>query len=127
MGDPAFTAVKLQSSDLAASEAFFRDLFGFAVKHRYGGGPGDPFEEIVMTLRGGDGMMLKFIRHADLPVAAAGATIQFVLDDIESTIARAKRVGATVRSAPTDYPEAGVRMAVITTDQGLDLELVTPL
>ena len=127
MKAPAFTAAKLQSSDLAACESFFRDLFGFEVKHRYGGGPGDPFEEIVMTLHGGDGMMLKFIRYADDPVAASGATIQFVLDDIEGTISAAKRAGATVRSAPTTYPEAGVRMAVITTDQQLDIELVTPL
>lgn len=127
MNDPAFTAVKLQSSDLAASESFFRELFGFEVKHRYGGGPGSPFEEIVMTLRGGDGMMLKFICYAGNPVAAAGATIQFVLDDIEGTIAAAKRAGATVRSVPTAYPEAGVRMAVISTDQQLDIELVTPL
>jgi len=123
----AFTAVKLQTQDIAACETFFGSVFGFEVTQRYGGAVGDPFQEIVMTLRGDPGMMLKFIQSAEQPAAATGATIQIKLGDIDPTIAAALAAGAKVVMAPTDYPEAAVRMAVITTDQGLEIELVQDL
>ena len=123
----AFTAVKLQTQDIAACETFFRNVFGFKVTQRYGGTASDPFDEIVMTLRGDPGVMLKFIQSERQPVAATGATIQIRLRQIEPTMDAALAAGATAVMAPTDYPEAGVRMAVIATDQGLDIELVQDL
>jgi catechol 2,3-dioxygenase-like lactoylglutathione lyase family enzyme len=124
MKKSALTAVKLQTTDLPACEQFFKTVFGFEVVHRYGGGAGDSFEEIVMTLRGEGGTMLKFIQFSDPSASATGATIQIVLDDIEEAMAAAAAFGSTVQLEPTLYPEAGVRMAVITTDQGLNIELV---
>jgi|GEM_PF-1862945 len=123
----AFTAVKLQTVDIAACETFFGSVFGFQVTHRYGGGEGDPFQEIVMTLRGNQGMMLKFIQNKHEPASAAGVTIQIKLDEIEPTMVAAVAARATVAMEPTDYPEAAVRMAVITSDQGFDIELVQDL
>lgn len=65
MNEPALTAVKLQTSNLSACESFFGTVFGFEVIHRYGGKPGEAFEEIVMTLGGRKGPMLKFIQLCD--------------------------------------------------------------
>ncbi len=116
-------AIKLQTADLASCEAFFTSVFGFEVRHRYGGGHA-PFEEIVLTLGGDYGAMLKFIQQRDGSAAATGATIQIRLDDIRDAVAAASAAGAVMKLPPTDYPEAGVCMAVISTDQGLDIELV---
>jgi predicted enzyme related to lactoylglutathione lyase len=127
MKKSAFTAVKLQTSNLPECENFFKTVFGFDVVHRYGGKSGDSFEEIVMTLRGEKAMMLKFIQFADRPALATGATIQIVLDNVDEAIAAAKAAGAAVQLEPTKYPEAGVCMAVITTNQNLDIELVQDL
>jgi predicted enzyme related to lactoylglutathione lyase len=121
---PNFTAVKLQSSNITDCEQFFGSVFGFEVTRRYGGEPGASFAEIVMTLRGEKGMMLKFIQTADEPVSATGTTIQIALSEIEPTLTAALAAKATVVMAPTEFPEAGVRMAVISTDQGLGIELV---
>lgn len=117
-------AVKLETSNLSACEAFFCGVFGFAVTHRYAAGP---FEEIVMTLGGEDSMMLKFVQFKDRPTLATGATIQIRLDNIEAAIGAAIAAAAIVKMQPTIYPEAGVCMAVITTDQNLDIELVREL
>ena len=127
MERPNFTAVKLQSSNITDCEQFFGHVFGFEVTHRYGGEPGASFAEIVMTLRGEKGMMLKFIQTGDEPVSATGTTIQIALSEIEPTLATALAAKATLVMAPTEYPEAGVRMAVISTDQGLGIELVQDL
>ena len=117
-------AVKLETSNVFECEAFFRSVFGFEVTHRYSA---EAFEEIVMTLGGEDSLMLKFVQIKDRPTAASGATIQIRLNSIEDAIAAASARHATVKMEPTLYSEAGVQMAVITTDQGLDIELVREL
>ena len=117
-------AVKLETSNVSDCEAFFGSVFGFAVIHRY---RGEAFEEIVMTLGGEDSLMLKFVQIKDRPAAATGATIQIRLNAIEEAIVAASARHAAVKMEPTLYPEAGVQMAVITTDQGLDIELVREL
>ena len=123
----AFTAVKLQTQDIAACETFFGSVFGFEVTQRYGGTASDPFDEIVMTLRGDPGVMLKFIQSERQPAAATGATIQIRLKKIAPTMAAALVAGAMEVMAPTDNLKAAVRMPVITTDQGLDIKLVQDL
>ena len=125
MKKPGLAAVKLSTADIRASETFFRTVFGFEATHRYGGGAGDPFEEVVMTYRGGEGMQLKFIQFVGQPAAVTGeATIQIVVDDVDAAVAAAKAEGATDLMPATDYPEAQVRMAVIATDQGHAVEVV---
>lgn len=126
MNKPALTAVKLQTSDLAACETFFGTVFGFKVTHRYGGGPSDAFDEIVMTLGGEDGMMLKFVEMRHQPSSATGATIQIAPINVDKAVAAATAAHATIMMKATDYEDAGVRMAVITTDQGVHVELVQP-
>jgi len=117
-------AVKFESSNLSDCEAFFVSVFGFAVTHRYSA---EAFEEIVMTLGGEGSLMLKFVQFKGGTTHASGATIQIRLDAIENVIAAARARRATVKMAPTCYPDVGVEMAVITTDQGLDIELVREL
>ena len=117
-------AVKFETSNLSDCEAFFVSVFGFAVTHRYSA---EAFEEIVMTLDGEASLMLKFVQFKAGATTASGATIQIRLDAIENAIAAARARHATVKMEATDYPEAGVQMAVITTDQGLDIELVREL
>jgi len=123
---PALTAVKLQTSNLADCETFFGTVFGFQVTHRYGGRPDDPFEEIVMTLGGDKGMMLKFVELRDQPSPATGATIQIKPIDVDVAVSAAAAARATITMEATDYDDAGVRMAVITTTQGIHVELVQP-
>lgn len=117
-------AFKLQTTDLAECERFFGGVFGFVVTHRYSAGI---FEEIVMTLDGGDGTMLKFIQFQENPALATGATIQIRLSDVDAAMAKAVAAHATVKMPPVDFSDAGVRMAIITTNQNLDIELVQEL
>ncbi|CAD7337466.1 hypothetical protein FIM10_12685 [Sphingomonadales bacterium 56] len=127
MNEPALTAVKLQTSNLSACESFFGTVFGFEVIHRYGGKPGDAFEEIVMTLGGRKGPMLKFIQLCDRSNVATGATIQIAGINVDEAVVAATAAHATVIMEAKDYVDAGVRMAVISTDQGVPVELVQTL
>jgi predicted enzyme related to lactoylglutathione lyase len=124
---PVFAAVKLQTCDLAACERFFRGVFGFEVTHRYGGNDGDTFAEIVMALPGKHALLLKFVQPSDGSANATGAMIQIRLEDVEAALKMSIAAGASVLMRPTCFVEAGVRMAVIRTDQGVDVELVQPL
>ena len=125
MKKPGLAAVKLHTSDLAASEAFFTEVFGFAPTHRYGGGPADAMEEVVMTLRGEEGMQLKFVTYPGVAAPPVGeATIQIVVPDVDAAVAAATAQRAVVQMPATDYPEADVRMAVIATEQGHAVEVV---
>ena len=120
-----FAGVKLQTKDITESEEFFREVFGFEVTHRYGGQADDPFEEIVMTIQGAAATMLKFVELRQQPKSATGATIQIRVENVGIALAAAAMKNrATVKMAATDYPEAGVKMAIITTNQDLEIELV---
>jgi predicted enzyme related to lactoylglutathione lyase len=124
MTRPKLAAVKLQTSDLAACERFFGDVFGFEVTHRYGGAVGDAFAETVMALPGEEGLLLKFLQPSEGSANAMGATIQIRLDDVDKALKAGVAAGASVLMQPTSFLEAGVRMAVIRTGQDLEIELV---
>ena len=123
MTKSGLTAAKVETADIAANETFFRDVFAFGIWERYGS-PDEAFEEVVMTLNGEPGTMLKFIRINDRPADATGATVQIAVADCDASVAAALAAGATLKTPATDYPEAGVRMGVVTTTGGLDVEVV---
>jgi len=123
MTKPKLAAVKLQTSDLAACERFFGEVFGFEVTHRYGGNVGDAFAETVMAVPGA-GLLLKFVQPSEGSANAMGATIQMRLDNVDEALKAGVAAGASVLMQPTSFLEAGVRMAVIRTGQGLEIELV---
>ena len=76
-----------------------------------------------MILGDESGMMLKFVQSRNQPSRTTGATIQIAVIDVNEAIAAATAAHALIKIEATDYADSGVRMAVVTTNQGVDIEL----
>lgn len=115
------TWLELGSPDVAASAAFYGELFGW--RHQSAG------------LNSGGYGFFTLDAHSDQVVAAVGPlgdgetvgnwSLYFHTPDVNATVARAEAAGGTVAMAPDDVFTAG-RMAIITDPTGAEFSLWQP-
>lgn len=118
---------KLNVPDLTAASRFWEEAFGFAVTGSYDIAD---FREHIMALPGqlesGPQLMLVEPRPArDVAVGPGHGPVGLVCVDIAASFDHALASGATAVMPPTDV--GGVIVAVLTSPQGHEIELVQPL
>jgi uncharacterized protein len=106
---------ELITTDLDASKAFYKAVFGWDAEDA--GPPGEPpvYTEWKVDGRSVGGMMLK---HGDMPAEMPPSWgVYFAVADTDATVAKAQQLGGTLFMGPTDI-EPG-RFAVLADDQGV--------
>jgi uncharacterized protein len=106
---------ELITTDLDASKAFYKAVFGWDAEDQ--GPPGGPpaYTEWKLAGRSVGGMMLK---HGDMPAEMPpNWGVYFAVADTDATVAKAQQLGGAVFMGPTDI-EPG-RFAVLADDQGV--------
>ncbi len=106
---------ELITTDLDASKAFYKAVFGWDAEDQ--GPPGGPpaYTEWKIAGRSVGGMMLK---HGDMPAEMPpNWGVYFAVADTDATVAKAEQLGGAVFMGPTDI-EPG-RFAVLADDQGV--------
>jgi hypothetical protein len=105
----AFAWSELSSSDVAASRAFYSDVFG------WGWGGSDDYSEAQVSGRTIAGLMA---RRPGLPADVPDSwLVYFGAADVDAAVAKASELGASVIVGPTDIPDTG-RFAVLADPQG---------
>jgi predicted enzyme related to lactoylglutathione lyase len=105
---------ELTTSDTAAAEKFYTQLFGWGVKH---GAPGAPMEYTEFSVNGqpGIGMMAK---PADMPAHIPSYWMPyFQVANADESAAKIKSLGGSVMVGPQDIPSTG-RFAIGSDPQG---------
>jgi len=125
MADGAFTFTKLIVGDLERSAAFYSDVCGLAEVNRIDAdSDSGPLTEII--LGGGDApasATLILIRYHGQPVAPKGDSILgFYTADIDAFLERLVAAGGSVTSPVKALPEAGLKYAMATDNEGHIIE-----
>lgn len=114
---------KLNVPDMAPALAFWRDAFGFKVTATFD----EPeFVEHMMALPGqeaGPHLLLVMPRNdRDLSVGPGHGPVGLICEDVDATRRRALDSGATGMGEP--FEAAGVRIALLKSPQGHEIELI---
>jgi uncharacterized protein len=105
---------ELITTDLNASKAFYKAVFGWDASDMGPEGAPPVYTEWKLGERSVGGMMLK---HGDMPAdMPPNWGVYFAVDDTDVTVAKAQELGGTVAVPPTDI-EPG-RFAVLVDDVG---------
>jgi predicted enzyme related to lactoylglutathione lyase len=105
---------ELTTSDTAAAEKFYTQLFGWGVKH---GAPGAPMEYTEFSVNGQPaiGMMAK---PADMPAHIPSYWMPyFQVTNADESAAKIKKLGGSIMVGPQDIPGTG-RFAIGSDPQG---------
>jgi uncharacterized protein len=105
---------ELTTTDTAAAEKFYTQLFGWTPKHAAAGSPME-YTEFSVGGTPGIGMMAK---PADMPAHIPSYWMPyFQVADTDASASKAKALGANVMVPPQDIPGTG-RFAIISDPQG---------
>ncbi len=126
-----FGFTKIIVSDVDRLLAFYRDVFGLAQVSRIKQGEGDfELDEIIMATAGSSQLIPSLViqRYPNRPVPAPGeATLGFIVNDLERTLAAATAAGATIERPAWTASEHGVRVAFLKDIDGHLVEVVQTL
>ena len=106
---------ELMTSDVDASRAFYKGLFGWNLR------VSAEYTEIDVGERPSGGMMQM---PPDMRGMPSSWTPYFAVDDCDAIVANAKSLGAQVYVPPTDMPSVG-RFAVLADPQGASFDVIT--
>jgi predicted enzyme related to lactoylglutathione lyase len=104
----AFAHIELNTEDLAKAKKFYKSLFDWKLRAY---GPDYTMIEVSNNGTGG-GMQKK-----PMPEAPSAWLPYVQVDDVQTTIAKARKLGATIQVEPTDIGEMGV-IGVLTDPTG---------
>jgi predicted enzyme related to lactoylglutathione lyase len=115
----SFVWYDLMTSDPKGAVAFYTDVIGWSSQ---------PFGEAYTSFAGSEGPLCG---TTDLPERARKMgmppywTSNVCVDDVDATVAEARKLGGTVLGEPIDYPKVG-RLAVLADPQGATLHVFKP-
>lgn len=127
----AFSFTKIAVADLERAEHFYSSVFGLSAVRRITGGEGDhAHEEVVMMPVGAapDSCRLVLTRFINRALAVPGeAVIGLQVTDIDATIDAAIDAGGSTDHPARDFPEHGLRVALVKDHEGHVIELLQTL
>ena len=114
---------KLNVPDLEQATAFWREAFGFTVRNSFN----EPdFREHVLALPGQDGgpslMLVEYKDQRDVSVGPGHGAVGLICEDIQASHDRALVCDA--EKVTGVFEAGGVRIAVLKSPQGHEIELV---
>ena len=113
---------ELTTSDLAAAETFYTQLFGWTAKHG-SASAGMPYTEMSNNGQPGVGMMPK---PTGMPAHVPSYWMPyFMVENVDASADRAKRLGAKLMVPPEDIPNVG-RFSIVGDPQGAVFAIFTP-
>lgn len=126
-----FGFTKLIVSDVDSLYAFYASVFGMAEIARVRQGEGaTELDEIIMGAAGGGYTTPTLViqRFPNLPIPVPGeATLGFVVEDVDATVAAALAAGGSVHRAAQAQPQHGIKVAFIKDSDGHLVEVVEML
>jgi predicted enzyme related to lactoylglutathione lyase len=124
MADGAFTFTKLIVGDLERSAAFYRDVCGLAEVDRISAeSDGRTLTEIILAGDPPTPATLILITYHGEPVAPSGdSVLGFYTADIDAFLERLVAAGGSVTSPVKALPEAGLKYAMATDNEGHIIE-----
>jgi lactoylglutathione lyase len=124
MADGVFTFTKLIVGDLERSAAFYRDVCGLVEVNRISAeSDGRPLTEIILAGQPPAPATLILISYIGQPVAPSGETVLgFYTADIDAFLERLVAAGGSVTSPVKALPEAGLKYAMATDNEGHIIE-----
>jgi predicted enzyme related to lactoylglutathione lyase len=126
-----FGFTKLIVSDVDSLFAFYARVFNLAEVARVRQGEGeDELDEIIMGAagKGYSTPSLVIQRYPNRPIPAPGeATLGFVVQDLDATVANALAAGGSIHRPAKAEPQHGVKVAFIKDSDGHLIEVVQML
>jgi len=126
-----FGFTKLIVSDVDGLFAFYNRVFGLVEKARVRQGEGEhELDEIIMSAAGPgySTPTLVIQRFPNRPIPAPGeATLGFVVEDVDATVAAALAQGGSIYRPAHAQPQHGVKVAFIRDSDGHMIEIVEML
>ncbi len=125
MADGAFAFTKLIVGDLERSAAFYRDVCGLTEANRISAESDDgrSLTEIILTATPAAAATLILITYHGEPAPAAGdSVLGFYTADIDAFLERLVKAGGKVTSPVKSLPEAGLKYAMATDNEGHIIE-----
>jgi catechol 2,3-dioxygenase-like lactoylglutathione lyase family enzyme len=118
---PSLSFVRLNVTDMAKMEDFYKKAFGMAVQKRLDNGGN---QEVILTTPGGLDLALQHFKdNRKLTLGDANGEIGFYLKDVDAAYKRAIAAGATSRAAPRGGP-GGITVALVVDPEGHPIELL---
>jgi lactoylglutathione lyase len=124
----SFSFTKIIVRDLAAAERFYTTVLGLSVMARFAlGEQNDKMEETFLTVADApqDANQLALVCFPNRPAPAAGEAVTgFMVKDVDAVVAAALDAGGAVVKKREDMVAFGIRVAVITDDEGHQVEVL---
>jgi predicted enzyme related to lactoylglutathione lyase len=118
-----FLWYELQTTDIDAASAFYRKIIGWDSK------PSEMVADMKYTIVSAGDNQVGGIMELPKELQAAKVPPHWMgycgCDDVDQTVAKAKKLGATVHFGPHDIPNVG-RFAALADPQGAAIALLTP-
>jgi predicted enzyme related to lactoylglutathione lyase len=124
MADGAFTFTKLIVGDLERSAAFYRDVCGLTEVNRIDAeSDGRSLTEIILTGNpAGPATLVLITYHGEAISPRGDSILGFYTADIDAFLERLVAAGGSVTTPVKDLPEAGLKCAIATDNEGHIIE-----
>ncbi|HLZ83368.1 MAG TPA: VOC family protein [Caulobacteraceae bacterium] len=124
MADGAFTFTKLIVGDLERSAAFYRDVCGLAEVNRISAeSDGRALTEIILAGDPpGPATLILICYHGEPASPGGDSVLGFYTADIDAFLERLVKAGGSVTSPVKALPEAGLKYAMATDNEGHVIE-----
>lgn len=106
----------ISTPDSERTRTFYSELFGWTVH---------VLDETYALIGGPNGAPMGGIGHAGSDAPYTGIVTYFNVDDVETALARAEKLGGTIRLEPQEIPGRG-RIAVFADPDGNAVGLLSP-